>query len=226
MCETLDEIHEAQLAFVIDKMRKEKAKKQKWDTNTQGWWRQSDNDLANAFKFVKITNENKIIPSGVTKGSLSDYENSVNKKSEAEDLSIRKKLIDVADQQLVTAAYGADEFKNFMKGDNMLENSVSMIGKQLLPQMAIAITTAGVGNAIQMGSGMYVDGINNKIREKYGLTDGEEITQDMLKNVISDDKFIDTLVAKSVAVIPNANATVRPTGHLSPRFVRTITPFT
>jgi len=178
---------------------KEKAKKQKWDTNTQGWWRQSDNDLANAFKFVKITNENQIIPSGVTKGSLSDYENSVNKKTEAEDLSIRKKLIDVADQQLVTAAYGADEFKNFMKGDNMLENSVSMIGKQLLPQMAIAITTAGVGNAIQMGSGMYVDGINNKIREKYGLTDGEEITQDMLKNVISDDKFIDTLVAKSVA---------------------------
>jgi len=28
MCETLDEIHDAQLSFVIDKMRKEKAKKQ------------------------------------------------------------------------------------------------------------------------------------------------------------------------------------------------------
>ena len=28
MCETLDEIHEAQLAFVIEKMRKEKAKKE------------------------------------------------------------------------------------------------------------------------------------------------------------------------------------------------------
>ncbi len=28
MCETLDEIHEAQLAFVIEKMRKEKSKKE------------------------------------------------------------------------------------------------------------------------------------------------------------------------------------------------------
>jgi hypothetical protein len=28
MCETLDEIHDAQLAFVIDKMRKQKAEKQ------------------------------------------------------------------------------------------------------------------------------------------------------------------------------------------------------
>ena len=74
-----------------------------------------------------------------------------------------------------------------------------MVGKQLLPQMGIAILTAGVGNAIQMGSGMYVDGINNKIREKYGLSDEEEITQDMLKNVISDDEFIDVLVTKSVA---------------------------
>lgn len=27
MCETLDEIHEAQLAFVIEKMRKEKVRK-------------------------------------------------------------------------------------------------------------------------------------------------------------------------------------------------------
>lgn len=178
---------------------KEKAKKQSWDTDTQGWWRESENDLANAFKFVKITSENQIIPSGVTKGSLSDYENSVNKKTEAEDLSIRERLLDVADQKLATAAYGADEFKNFMKGDNMLENSVSMVGKQLLPQMGIALLTAGVGNAIQMGSGMYVDGINNKIREKYGLDEGEEITQDMLKNVISDDEFVDTLVAKSVA---------------------------
>lgn len=165
----------------------------------KGWWRESKDDLANAFKFVKITSENQIIPSGVTKGSFQDYENSVNKKTEAEDLSIRERLIDVADQQLATSAYGTDEFKNFMKGDNMLENSVSMVGKQLLPQMGIAILTAGVGNAIQMGSGMYVDGINNKIREKYGLADGEEITQDMLKNVISDEKFVDALVTKSVA---------------------------
>jgi len=178
---------------------KEKAKKQSWDTDTQGWWRESENDLANAFKFVKITSENQIIPSGVTKGSLSDYENSVNKKTEEEDLSIRERLLDVADQKLATSAYGTDEFKNFMKGDNMLENSVSMVGKQLLPQMGIALLTAGVGNAIQMGSGMYVDGINNKIREKYGLDEEEEITQDMLKNVISDDEFVDTLVAKSVA---------------------------
>ena len=165
----------------------------------KGWWRESEDDLANAFKFVKITSENQTIPSGVTKGTFQDYENSVNKKTEAEDLSIRGRLIDVADQQLATSAYGTDEFKNFMKGDNMLENSVSMVGKQLLPQMGIAILTAGVGNAIQMGSGMYVDGINNKIREKYGLSDEEEITQDMLKNVISDDEFIDVLVTKSVA---------------------------
>ena len=165
----------------------------------KGWWRESEDDLANAFKFVKITSENQTIPSGVTKGTFQDYENSVNKKTEAEDLSIRERLIDVADQQLATSAYGTDEFKNFMKGDNMLENSVSMVGKQLLPQMGIAILTAGVGNAIQMGSGMYVDGINNKIREKYGLSDEEEITQDMLKNVISDDEFIDVLVTKSVA---------------------------
>ena len=165
----------------------------------KGWWRESEDDLANAFKFVKITSENQTIPSGVTKGTFQDYENSVNKKTEAEDLSIRERLIDVADQQLATSAYGTDEFKNFMKGDNMLENSVSMVGKQLLPQMGIAILTAGVGNAIQMGSGMYVDGINNKIREKYGLADGEEITQDMLKNVISDEKFVDALVTKSVA---------------------------
>ena len=165
----------------------------------KGWWRESKDDLANAFKFVKITSKNQIIPSGVTKGSFQDYENSVNKKTEAEDLSIRERLLDVADQKLATAAYGTDEFKNFMKGDNMLENSVSMVGKQLLPQMGIAILTAGVGNAIQMGSGMYVDGINNKIREKYGLADGEEITQDMLKNVISDEKFVDALVTKSVA---------------------------
>ena len=165
----------------------------------KGWWRESKDDLANAFKFVKITSENQIIPSGVTKGSFQDYENSVNKKTEAEDLSIREKLLDVADQKLATSAYGTDEFKNFMKGDNMLENSVSMVGKQLLPQFGIALLTAGVGNAIQMGSGMYVDGINNKIREKYGLADGEEITQDMLKNVISDEKFVDALVTKSVA---------------------------
>jgi len=165
----------------------------------KGWWRESEDDLANAFKFVKITSENQTIPSGVTKGTFQDYENSVNKKTEAEDLSIRGRLIDVADQQLATSAYGTDEFKNFMKGDNMLENSVSMVGKQLLPQMGIAILTAGVGNAIQMGSGMYVDGINNKIREKYGLSDEEEITQDMLKNVISDNEFIDVLVTKSVA---------------------------
>jgi len=165
----------------------------------KGWWRESEDNLANAFKFVKITSENQTIPYGVTKGTFQDYENSVNKKTEAEDLSIRGRLLDVADQKLATAAYGTDEFKNFMKGDNMLENSVSMVGKQLLPQMGIAILTAGVGNAIQMGSGMYVDGINNKIREKYGLDDGEEITQDMLKNVISDEKFVDTLVTKAVA---------------------------
>ena len=33
------------------------------------------------------------------------------------------------------------------------------------------------------------------------------------------------LVAKSIAEIPRANEIVRPTGHLSPRFVRTTTPF-
>ncbi len=165
----------------------------------EGWWIDSDTNLDGSFKFVKIINEDQIIPPGAKKGTFQDYENSVNKRTEKEDLSIKKRLIDVADQQLATASYGTDEFKNFMKGENMLQNSVSMIGKQLLPQMAIAWATAGIGNAIQMGSGMYVEGINNKIREKYGLNDEEEITQDMLKNVISDDKFIDNLVTKSVA---------------------------
>ena len=165
----------------------------------EGWWIDSKNNLSNSFKFVKIINKDQTIPPGAKKGTFEDYKKSVSKTTSKEDVSIRKRLINVADQQLATSAYGADEFKNFIKGDNMLENSVSMVGKQLLPQMGIAILTAGVGNAIQMGSGMYVDGIDNKVREKYGLADEEKITQDMLKNVISDEKFTDNLVAKSVA---------------------------
>jgi len=35
MCETLDEIHESQLAFVIEKMRKQKAKTENYNVIAQ-----------------------------------------------------------------------------------------------------------------------------------------------------------------------------------------------
>jgi hypothetical protein len=168
------------------------------DTEQKGRWTTPDKNVTGAFKFTPDVNGKLSVQPGDQYGTYKEYLEQVTKHSSEAIEKDKKTLLEVAEKNLISQAYKDDSFDKLVKGEDVLFNAAGMAGEQL-PNMAIAMLTMGIGNGIQMGSDMYVEGVKNKVKQQFNLSDQDTITPAMLQEVLKDEEWAEGMVTKAVA---------------------------
>ena len=131
-------------------------------------------------------------------------ENNSNERKEV----FEDKLKNALEEQIIAEAFNDDEFTKITEGIEVGKNVKNLVAGQL-PNMFAAVITLGGFTALTVGSDIYTDSINNRVRElrsieakKQGITLSEQelyapATAEEQLAVISDEKWNDAAVTKA-----------------------------
>jgi hypothetical protein len=149
------------------------ASKYGWENETEGYWIEDPTQKNKSFiftpKFQKdLGHENDSTtfkPSGAIEGTWSEFQEKFKGNVKNTELQLQKNLSKILDEQLVNQAFDIKAFDKIMEGEDVLKNTVALMGEQL-PQMGAAILTMGVSSGLQIGGGIYWERIQEEAISK------------------------------------------------------------
>lgn len=121
-----------------------------------------------------------------------------------------ERLVDILDAEIVASSFNDNEFDKITEGIDVGRNIVNLTASQL-PNMLASVITLGGYTGLTIGSDIYWDSIQNRIREirqneakKEGVTLSEEelnapITPLEMQQVVSDDSWNNKATLKAAA---------------------------
>ena len=193
------------------------AKIYNWTDNTVGYFVNDPGRVNDSMRFdpkdgasIGLGKDYGIVPNykngkEITWGEFKKLkENNSNERKEV----FEDKLKNALEEQIIAEAFNDDEFKKITEGIEVGKNVKNLIAGQL-PNMVAAVVTLGGFTALTVGSDIYTDSINNRVRElrsieaqKQGITLSEQelyapATAEEQLAVISDEKWNDTAVTKA-----------------------------
>jgi hypothetical protein len=199
--------------YLVDKIKKvDNANFGKgFEDTREGYWVPAESAKGSAsdpnkWKFIpEVSDDGKkqaatLILGGkdVVKGTWGEFTTGFNTWLEGEDEQLRKRAIEVQNKQLLLQGSSTgDELDKFLAGENMGRNAIRLAAEQL-PQMALSIFSLGASSSLQIGGGIYSDGIDNEARKRFNIPEGKEITMAQRREILKDEDFMDSLESKAV----------------------------
>jgi hypothetical protein len=173
------------------------ASKYGWENETEGYWIEDPTQKSKSFiftpKFQKDLgheNDNTTFkPSGAIEGTWSEFQEKFKGNVKNTELQLQKNLSKILDEQLVNQAFDIKAFDKIMEGEDVLKNTVALMGEQL-PQMGAAILTMGVSSGLQIGGGIYWERIQEEAISKRKKDTGEPVTAIEMISVLKNEKFL------------------------------------
>ena len=187
---------------------KDLASKNNWTNETEGYWIKDETNNKGSYifkpKFASASgwqdegadSREQRKPVGAIEGTWGQFQGEANAWIESRDERNRKNLLEVQEEEFILNAYDNDSFKNITEGKDVVKNTFALLGEQL-PQMGLALVTLGASGGLQIGSSIYVEGIDNKAREIFDLPEGAEVSIAQKREVMMDDRFMSNLAAKA-----------------------------
>ena len=177
-----------------------------WGDEQKGYW-SMDSQGAGAYG-PKFSPAGQYRGSKEVEGTYGEFKKALNSFVAKNDVDITKRLVTLQNEAAALSNYDNDSFDKFIAGDDMLQNAV-MLGGEQLPQMGLALLTFGASSAMQIGSAIYVSGIENEVKKRYPIEEIEAYNRAnniqegtipiyYLKKVMDDDKFMNNIEAKAV----------------------------
>ena len=209
----LAEVTDAVVSF---EKNEEIAKNNNWSDDVVGYWQESD-QASNPFRFVpkfnSDTGNNKgegttFKPGGSTEGTWGGFKKQFGEYVSAKDKNTSEQIIKIQSEDFITSNYDNDSFNKILEGEGVLDNVMSL-GAEQLPQMALSLVTLGASSGLQIGGGIYTDGVENEARNRFkedidvfnkenNLRE-DNIPIQFLREVAKDQDFMKTLSAKAVS---------------------------
>jgi len=205
-------------AIVSFEKNNEIAKAKNWSNEVVGYWRkEGSKPMRFQPKFNKDTGNNNgegtTFNDGVsTEGTWGDFKTQFGEYQVAKDNQATKNLVEIQSKDFVLNSYDKNSFSKVFDGEDMgigTLDAVTDLGFEQIPQMALSIVTLGASSGLQIGGGIFADGVSNEARKRFGeeiAIDNKEnkqsenfISLKFLREVSKDEKFMKTLAAKSVA---------------------------
>ena len=173
------------------------ASKYGWENETEGYWIEDPTQKNKSFiftpKFQKdLGHENDSTtfkPSGAIEGTWSEFQEKFEGNIKSTELQLQKNLSKILDEQLVNQAFDPKAFDKIMEGEDILKNTVALMGEQV-PQMGAAWLTMGVSSGLQIGGDIYWERIQKEAMSKRKKDTGQPVTAIEMISVLKDEKFL------------------------------------
>ena len=185
------------------------SKKYNWDDKTKGYWIEDKTNNKGNFKFTPKYQKdvgfqgdgtmNK--PEGAIEGTWGDFQKIANTKIKEESVQLGKRIIEVREESFKESLLDDNAWEKLKKGEGDFGDFLSVPAKQIA-QMGMTYFTLGASSALQIGSDIYSDNIENEGKKRFNLTgpNGEEIpmTVAQYEEIYKDKDFMNKSGAKAV----------------------------
>jgi hypothetical protein len=185
------------------------SKKYNWDDKTKGYWIEDKTNNKGNFKFTPKYQKdvgfqgdgtmNK--PEGAIEGTWGDFQKIANTKIKEESVQLGKRIIEVREESFKESLLDDNAWEKLKKGEGDFGDFLSVPAKQIA-QMGMTYLTLGASSALQIGSDIYSDNIENEGKKRFNLTgpNGEEIpmTVAQYEEIYKDKDFMNKSGAKAV----------------------------